>query len=99
MYAVIFKAVADKQDEHYSDTVAIMRDLAFKQYNCVDFYSVTEGDQEVAISYWHSEEDIKNWHKNTKHRVAQNLGREKWYKSYSVEVVEIIRKYHFANNE
>ncbi|MCC2607493.1 antibiotic biosynthesis monooxygenase family protein [Planctobacterium marinum] len=97
MYAVIFKAKTGAQDAQYSETVALMRDLAFAHYNCQDFIAVTEGQQEIAISYWLSEQDIKDWHKDSQHAVAQKLGREKWYTSYIVEVVEIKRRYQFGD--
>ena len=96
MFAVIFKAKVGAQDKHYLDTVAVMRDLAFEQYACIDFIAVSEGDQEIAISYWHCEEDIKRWHQDSKHAVAQKLGQDKWYSSYTVEVVEVKRKYSFG---
>ncbi len=98
MYAVIFKAKTGYQDAHYSEMVALMRNLAFEKYNCRDFIAVTEGSQEIAISYWENEEDIRKWHLDSQHSIAQNLGREKWYSSYVVEVVEIKRKYAFGES-
>jgi heme-degrading monooxygenase HmoA len=95
MFAVIFKAKVGNQDNQYADMVSVMRDIAFEKYNCKDFVAVTEGEQEIAISYWESENDIKRWHDDTKHAVAQKLGKEKWYTSYVVEVVEIKRSYSF----
>ncbi|MDB1125927.1 antibiotic biosynthesis monooxygenase family protein [Vibrio algarum] len=95
MFAVIFKAKVGKQDKDYLDMVAVMRELAFSKYGCLDFFAVSEGDQEIAISYWESENDIQRWHSDTQHTVAQKLGREKWYQSYTVEVVEIQRRYSF----
>jgi len=95
LFAVIFKAKVGEQDKQYSQMVTTMRDLAFDKYNCQDFVAVTEGDQEIAISYWLSESDIQHWYKDSKHAVAQKLGKEKWYKSYIVEVAEIKRSYRF----
>lgn len=95
MFAVIFKAKVGTQNAQYSETVAAMRDLAFNKYNCQDFIAVTEGEQEIAISYWLSQTDIQNWHKDAQHVIAQRLGREKWYSAYTVEVVEIKRSYSF----
>ncbi|MEH0390756.1 antibiotic biosynthesis monooxygenase, partial [Vibrio mimicus] len=89
--AVIFKAKTGNQDAQYSEMVRLMRELAFEQYNCQDFIAVTEGNQEIAISYWNNEEDIHNWHLDAQHSIAQKLGREKWYESYVVEVVKIER--------
>ena len=93
MYAVIFRAEINELDEAYADMAARMRDLAINEYGCVEFTAVTEGKREIAISYWDDQEQIKAWKQNPEHRKAQKLGRSKWYKSYRVQVVEIIRDY------
>jgi heme-degrading monooxygenase HmoA len=93
MYAVIFRAEINELDEAYADMAARMRDLAMQKYGCVEFTAMTEGKQEIAISYWDDQEQIKAWKQNPEHRKAQKLGRSKWYKSYRVQVVEIIRDY------
>ena len=93
MYAVIFRAEINELDEAYADMAARMRDLAINKYGCVEFTAMTEGKQEIAISYWDDQEQIKAWKQDPEHRKAQKLGRSKWYKSYRVQVVEIIRDY------
>ena len=95
MYAVIFRAKPGIQDDEYGKTVAKMRELAFAKYGCLDFVAVTEGDQEIAISYWEDEESIKAWKSDSEHFLAQETGRSKWYESYIVQVVEIKREYKF----
>lgn len=95
MFAVIFRATTGTQDEEYSKTVARMRELAFDKYGCLDFVAVTEGKQEIAISYWENEASIREWKNDSEHALAQELGREKWYESYIVEVVEIKRSYKY----
>jgi len=72
-----------------------MRELAFEKYGCIDFIAVTEGDQEIAISYWESEEAIKQWKNDSEYSLAQDAGRHKWYESYAVQVVEVKREYKF----
>jgi heme-degrading monooxygenase HmoA len=72
---------------------ARMRELALKEFGCLDFCAVTEGDQEVALSYWPDEASIHAWKQHTDHLMAQQLGRERWYASYSVEVAEVQRAY------
>ena len=99
MFAVIFKAKTGKQDAKYSQTVNLLRELAFKHYNCQDFIAVTEGKQEIAISYWLSEQDIKHWYNDSEHKIAQKLGKTHWYQSYMVEVVEIKRRYGVGERE
>lgn len=95
MFAVIFKAKPGIQDEEYGKTVARMRELAFEKYGCLDFIAVTEGEQEIAISYWETEEAIRQWKSDSEHSLAQDAGRKKWYESYTVQVVEIKREYKF----
>ena len=93
MYAVIFTATTKQLDDEYSQTAARMRELAIGKYGCAEFVSAQEGDQEIAISYWHSEKDIQAWKADPEHRRAQALGKTRWYQSYRVEVVQILRSY------
>ncbi len=93
MYAVIFRAEIKELDESYSDMAAKMRSLAIDKYGCSEFTAVTEGKQEIAVSYWENKELINQWKQDSQHLVAQELGRSKSYKSYQVQVVEIIREY------
>jgi heme-degrading monooxygenase HmoA len=93
MYAVIFRAKTKKLDDTYFEMAKDMRELAINEYGCQEFTAVTEGSNEIAFSYWESLEQIKLWKQNSKHLVAQKLGQKKWYKEYSVEIVEIISKY------
>ena len=92
MFAVIFKARLKKIDDEYTSTAKMLRELA-KNYGCVDFISSTEGDMEIAISYWESEEQIKQWKMDPEHIKAQQLGKSRWYGSYKIEIVEIKREY------
>ena len=70
-----------------------MKELAIEKYGCIEFYTLTEGDKEVAISYWDNLEQIKEWKQNIEHKEAQKIGREKWYKSYKIEIAKIERSY------
>ena len=93
MYVVIFRAQAKALDAEYSAMAAQMRNLALTQFGCLDFTAATEGDQEIALSYWPDEASIRAWKQHTDHLMAQQLGRERWYASYSVEVAEVKRQY------
>jgi heme-degrading monooxygenase HmoA len=93
MYAVIFRAKLKQSDDHYLRTAKQMRDLALGQYGCKEFVSSMEGDEEVAISYWESEAQIRNWKKDPEHIRAQQLGHSRWYESWSVEVCRVERAY------
>lgn len=95
MYAVIFHAETAQLDEEYFTTAKQMREQALTHYGCLDFVSTTEGNREIAISYWPSLEHIQRWKQHADHLQAQQQGRARWYKSYKVEVVELLRTYGF----
>ena len=92
MYAVIFRAKTRDLDDEYFETARRMRQLA-EEYGCVAFTAVTEGEDEIAISYWESLDQITAWKQNEEHRIAQRKGQQKWYADYTVEIVEVVRKY------
>jgi len=96
MYAVIFKAETNTLDDAYFETAKQMRELALTKYGCVDFISTSEGNTEIAISYWKDKEDIKAWKNDKDHKKAQALGKSLWYKNYSVQIVEILHEYKNA---
>ncbi len=98
MFVVIFKAKVRQFDDEYSQTAQRMRELALTEFGCLEFNAVTEGDQEIALSYWPSEDHIKAWKQHPEHLAAQQLGQQRWYESYSVEVVEVKRSYKSDSN-
>ena len=96
MYVVIFKARIADFDEEYFRTAAKLKELAFSKYGCVHFVSAIEGKQEIAISHWHSEQQIRDWKNDPLHLRAQKNSRHKWYESYSVEICKVKRSYSMA---
>lgn len=93
MYAVIFKAEINQLDSDYQAMAERMRELALNEYGCIEFTACTEGRSEIAISYWQTKEDISAWKADLEHQQAQALGKHKWYKSYQVQIVEVLREY------
>ncbi len=93
MYLVIFRATIRNLDAEYHQTAARMRELALNEFGCIEFHSVTEGNNEVSLSYWPDAASIQAWKAHPEHQRAQQLGRERWYVSYSVEVARIERGY------
>ena len=90
MYVVIFRATIAKLDDEYTRMAQELKQLAFSQYACLDFTSVSEGDREIAISYWQSMQDIRDWKNDPLHRAAQLKGKNTWYKDFSVEICEAV---------
>jgi heme-degrading monooxygenase HmoA len=93
VFVVIFRARIRNLDAEYHEVARRMRDLALTQFGCVEFHSLSEGDNEVSLSYWPSEENIRAWKSHPEHVQAQQAGRQRWYASYSVEVARIGREY------
>lgn len=94
MFVVIFRAKVRQTDNEYSQVAARMREMALTQFGCLEFTAVTEGSDEIALSYWPSEDHIRAWKAHSEHVLAQELGRSKWYDSYTVQVAKISRQYH-----
>ncbi len=93
MYVVIFHAKIRSHDAEYVEVAARMRELALGEFGCIEFHAVTDGSDEVALSYWPSEESIRAWKAHPEHVLAQQSGRERWYESYSVQVARVTRTY------
>ena len=95
MYAVVFRAeCVDSSDNEYLAMAKALRQRAQADYGCSEFISVYENGQEVAISYWPSLEAILAWKADPLHQQAQQMGRERWYRRYRIEVVELLRAYN-----
>lgn len=93
MYIVIFKATIKQLDATYSEIAQKLRNKALTEFNCVKFEACSENGFEIALSYWNCLEDIKLWQQDAEHQVAQHLGKEKWYQSFSVEICKVERSY------
>jgi len=94
VHVVIFRAKIRSLDAEYARVAARMRDLALNQFGCIAFQAMTEGRDEIALSYWPNEEAIRAWKAHPEHVLAQQAGRERWYESYSVQVAQVTREYH-----
>ena len=93
MLVVIFRAKARRLDGEYARVAARMRDLALSQFGCLEFHAVTEGEHEVALSYWPDEQSIRAWRNHPEHVRAQQMAHERWYEFYAVQVARVDREY------
>jgi hypothetical protein len=57
MYAVIFRAVVGELDQEYSEAIERMKELAIKEYGCLEFFALMEGESRGAISRKRSRHD------------------------------------------
>jgi len=96
MFVVIFRARVRHADDEYTRVAARLRELALHQFGCTEFVSALDGADEIALSYWPDAASIAAWKRHGEHVLAQELGRERWYEGYVVEVAEITRAYRWS---
>lgn len=96
-YAVIFVNQRNTTDEEgYQQTAERMVELAQQQPGYLGVESVrSSSGYGITVSYWESEEAIRNWHDLAEHREAQLNGYAKWYDSFQLQVCKVERAYGF----
>jgi len=93
-YAVIFTSTRTDGDRGYSKMADYMLDLAQQQEGFLGIESARE-DLGLTVSYWRDLESIKSWKENSEHLIAQEKGREEWYKNYKIRIAKVERDYEF----
>lgn len=93
-YAVIFSSVRTSGDNGYGHTAERMVELAKKQPGYLGVESARGADGfGITVSYWESEEAIRNWKQHAEHLIAQETGIRHWYEHYELRVAKVERAY------
>jgi heme-degrading monooxygenase HmoA len=94
-YAVIFASQRKPGDDHgYGATADRMVELAAQQPGYLGVETVRDATGfGITVSYWRSEEDIRNWRRNAEHSLAREHGRRDWYEHYELRVAKVERAY------
>ncbi len=93
-YAVIFTSTSPSDDPAY-DTVAKSMDKLAQQQPGFLHMETAKSELGITVSYWQSLQAIEAWKQASEHVVAQKLGQEKWYSSYTVRICKVERQYSF----
>ncbi len=96
-WAVIFTSARTPEDPTgYAEMADKMFALASNQpgFLGVDAARGTDGIG-ITVSYWESLDAIREWRRHAEHQIAQNLGREKWYRAYQLRVARVEHSYAF----
>jgi heme-degrading monooxygenase HmoA len=93
-YAVIFTSLRTAGDDGYEAMAQAMEESAAKQEGFLGVES-TRDVLGITVSYWRDVASIANWKQAVDHLVAQELGRERWYKAYRVRIARVEREYGF----
>ncbi len=94
-YAVIFSSERNGGDEGYSDMAASMLALAARQPGFLGVDSARDPGLGITVSYWRDLESIRAWREHADHLEAQRLGRERWYRRYTLRVARVERSSTF----
>ena len=93
-YAVIFTSQRTEGDQGYGNMAQKMVELAAKQAGFLGVESVRDANGVgITVSYWSSEEAIRNWKAHTDHLAAQKGGQRTWYSDYQVRIAKVEREY------
>jgi heme-degrading monooxygenase HmoA len=89
----------DAPVDEYAETSAKMVELvsAMPGFLGMD-YGESEG-REVLVARFESHEAVRMWRDQPDHVVAQQLGRERFFAHYRIEVCELVRAYEFSAAE
>jgi len=99
-YAVIFASLRDDRDEQaYRQTAARMLELAAGQPGFLGVDSARSDGMGITVSYWQDQEAIKAWKHQVEHTEARRMGREKWYREYTLRVARVERTYGFLSTD
>lgn len=99
-YAVIFSSQRTSTDGHaYEKMADRMLDLAKSQNGFLGMESARGQDGfGITVSYWKCPEDIAAWKANSEHRIAQELGKSKWYEHFTTRICRVEREYSEGGN-
>ena len=91
-YAVIFTSIRREGEDGYAETAQRMEALASQQPGFLGFETARQ-DVGISVSYWATLDAITAWKANAEHLVAQQRGKEAWYRWYRIRICRVEREY------
>ncbi|SRR6266542_1775686 len=90
-YAVLFTSLRTAADaEGYEAMAERMVELASAQPGFLGVESTRGSDGlGITISYWDSLESVHRWGEHVEHRLAQQLGRKRWYEVFRLRICRV----------
>lgn len=90
--AVIFTSLRTFGDQGYTRMSERMVALAAQQPGYLGIESARDG-LGITVSYWVDDDAARAWKQVSEHVVAQERGRDLWYREYRVRVARVEREY------
>ena len=88
-YAVIFTSKRTDIDDGYAETAQRMLELGAQQPGFLGVESARDDALGITVSYWKDQGSIAAWRKHSEHLVAQQRGREEWYRRYTLRIARL----------
>jgi heme-degrading monooxygenase HmoA len=93
-YAVIFTSQRTEGDRGYGSMSERMAQIAATMPGFLGLEAARDANGfGLTVSYWESEEAIRNWKQQTDHKATQEAGRRMWYEDYQLRIAKVERAY------
>jgi heme-degrading monooxygenase HmoA len=99
MMVVVFRAhqTAAGLGGEYAEQLQRMTDLAVKMPGYVSHKAfVAEDGERLTLIEWDSAERLRAWATHPEHVLVKQLGRQKFYQDYRLQVCEVVRESRFG---
>lgn len=97
MITVIFEVVpANGKRDEYLDIAARLKSelIKIKGFISIErFQSLVDPEKILSLSFWETEESVRDWRNTEMHRAAQAVGRTSVFKDYRLRVAVVERDY------
>ena len=98
MIVVVFRAhqTAAGLGEDYAEQLQRMADLAVKMPGYISHKAfVAEDGERLTLFEWESAETLRAWATHPEHVLVKEIGRQKFYENYRLQVCEVVRESTF----
>lgn len=97
MYIVVFEVYTQgKKKDEYLDIAKELKKQLIKVDGFISierFQSLNDDNKILSLSFWESQESIKNWKNNLNHLEAQQKGRNQLFLDYRIRIAEVVKDY------
>ena len=101
MMVVVFRArrTPEGDGDEYKRHLARMSDLAREMPGYISHKPyIAEDGERLTLFEWESAETLRAWATHPEHVPVQELGRQKFYTEYHLQVCEIVRESRFTRS-
>jgi heme-degrading monooxygenase HmoA len=76
-------------------TEMLERAKTYPGFVAMKSFKADDGER-LTVVWWEDDDLLGAWRRDERHRLAQRLGRERWYHYYHLEVAQVLREHQFT---